>query len=107
MIVVTLPSMRRICKWFYIRGEGGFKLKRVTGPAPVSEGARGSRPGFGGRRTAMCLAEEVLGVRGIPKTNKRRIKSAHITKCDFVAVAKMQRLAFCFPEWGKGEGKLL
>lgn len=43
---------------------------------------------FGGRRKAKCVVEEVLGMRGIPKTNKRRIKYTGIAKCDFVAVAK-------------------
>lgn len=43
---------------------------------------------FGGRRKAKCLVEEVLRVRGIPKTNKRRMKYTGIAKCDLVAVAK-------------------
>lgn len=43
-----------------------------------------------------CLAEEVLGVRRIPKTNKRRMKYMGIEKCYFVAVAKWSSWLFAF-----------
>lgn len=54
-----------------------------------------------------CLAEEVLGVRRIPKTNKRRMKYMGIEKCYFVAVAKWSSWLFAFLGGGNGEGKLL
>lgn len=46
--------------------------------------------------------EEVLGVRGITKTNKRGMKYTGTAKCDFVAVARCSDwVSFCFSEWGR------
>lgn len=89
---------------FIYEEKEAFKLKRVTAPAPVCARAAGvGGRVLGGRRKAKCLAEEV---RGIPKTNKRRMKYTGIAKCDFVAVAKCSGWLSAFLR-GNGEGKLL
>lgn len=45
-------------------------------------------------------------MRGIPKTNKRRMKYVGIAKCDFVAVEKCSGRLSAF-QGGNGGGKLL